>query len=109
MKKLLTKTLLLTAGLLSLSQPAMAHEKETVIKFEGDTAFSGFCKAVVLDDIRILRSSIQRSIGNVAANDRAVVRRITAEDGLKCNGSNLLEFSDEREARQVKSFLTAQR
>ncbi|MBD3584715.1 DUF3718 domain-containing protein [Salinimonas sp. HHU 13199] len=105
--KLLNKKLLATSALLVLSHTATAGN-ETVVRYKGDTSFSGFCKAVVKDDVRILRSSIQRSVGNVAASDREVIRRITAKDGLTCNGSNLIEFSEKRNAKQVKSFLMAQ-
>ena len=106
--KLLNKTLLATSALLVLGQ-AVAADNQPVVKYKGDTSFSGFCKAVVKDDVRILRSSIQRSVGNVAASDREVIRRITAKNnGLTCNGSNLIEFSEKRNAKQVKSFLMAQ-
>lgn len=106
--KILSKSLLIAATLVSLGHQAHAAESQQPVRFTGDTQFAGFCKAVVLDDVAVLRSSIHRSVGQVAASDRGVVRMALAEDGLTCNGTSLLEFSKQRNATEVHNFLMAQ-
>lgn len=77
------------------------------VRFEGDVRFASFCKAVVLDDVRILRSSLARNVGRIGGSQREVLRLVTAEDGLTCNGTSLVEFSRQREANAVYQYLTA--
>ena len=40
------------------------------VRFEGDVRFASFCKAVVLDDVRILRSSLARNVGRIGGSQR---------------------------------------
>ncbi|WP_296043858.1 DUF3718 domain-containing protein [uncultured Alteromonas sp.] len=77
------------------------------VRFTGDTEFAGFCKAVVKDDVRLLRSSVSRNIGLIGASQREVLKVISAKDGVTCNGVSLVEFSQSRDASNVYQFLTA--
>ncbi|AXR06367.1 DUF3718 domain-containing protein [Salinimonas sediminis] len=105
--KVLTKTLTTLLGVAALAGQAHAAQPEKDVRFVGDTQFSGFCKAIVMDDIRILRSSLSRNVGRIGASQREVLRLITAEDGLTCNGTSLIEFSVERDANSVHDFLVS--
>ncbi|WP_394223981.1 DUF3718 domain-containing protein [Alteromonas gracilis] len=98
------KALALTATVaFSISANAAAPQKE--LRFVGETQFAGFCKAVINDDIRVLRSSLSRNVGRIGASQREVLRMVTSEEGLTCNGSSLIEFSVERNANAVYEYL----
>lgn len=102
----LLKTLVATATLTcALNANAAGPQKD--VRFVGDTQFAGFCKAIVLDDIKVLRSSLSRSVGRIGGSQREVLRMVTAEDGLTCNGVNLLDFAVKREANEVREYLTS--
>lgn len=105
MMKLL-KTLTATAALaFAFNASAAAPQKD--VRFVGETQFSGFCKAVVLDDVKVLRSNLARNVGRIGASQREVLRMVTAEDGLTCNGVNLIKFSADRDASSVHEYLTS--
>lgn len=100
----LFKTLIATATLsFAVNASAAATQKE--VRFIGETEFAGFCKAIINDDIRTLRSSLSRSVGRIGDSQRQVLRVITSDTGLTCNGSNLIDFSVERGADSVHEFL----
>ena len=103
--KAITKTLAAVLSVAAVSAPAFAADKE--YRFIGDTQFAGFCKAVATDDVRALRVNLSRNVGRIAATEREVLRMVTAEDGLTCNGENLVDFSVQREASDVHEFLTS--
>jgi len=84
---------------------AAAPQKD--VRFVGETQYAGFCKAVLLDDVRVLRSSVARNVGRIGSSQREVLRTVIAEDGLTCNGVNLIQFSVEREANTVHEYLTS--
>lgn len=89
----------------SVSANAAAPQKE--VRFVGETQFAGFCKAIINDDIRVLRSNLSRNVGRIGASQREVLRLVTSEEGLTCNGSSLIEFSVERDADSIYEFLTS--
>tara|TARA_Y100000296_G_scaffold48247_1_gene55278 strand:- start:163 stop:492 length:330 start_codon:yes stop_codon:yes gene_type:complete len=95
------------AAIMVLSINVSAAEPEKAIRFTGETQFAGFCKAVVNDDVRVLRSSLSRNVGRIGASQREVLRLVTADEGLTCNGSSLIEFSVERDASAVYEYLTS--
>ncbi|QJR79433.1 DUF3718 domain-containing protein [Alteromonas pelagimontana] len=107
MKALVKKSLAVAVSVAALSSPAFAATPAKDVRFVGDTQFSGFCKAIVMDDVRVLRSSLARNVGRLAASQREVLRMVTSEEGLTCNGASLIEFSVERDANAVHEFLTA--
>lgn len=103
--KAITKTLAVALSIAAVTSPALAADKE--YRFIGDTQFAGFCKAVANDDVRALRVNVSRNVGRIAATEREVLRLLTAEDGVTCNGSGLVEFSVQRDASAVREFLTS--
>ena len=105
MMKLL-KTLAATAALSSAFN-AVAAGPQKDVRFVGDTQFAGFCKAIVLDDVKVLRSSLSRNVGRIGASQREVLRLVTSEDGLTCNGISLIDFAVERDASAVREYLTS--
>ncbi len=89
----------------SINANAAAESKD--IRFVGETQFAGFCKAIINDDVRVLRSSLSRNVGRIGASQREVLRMVTSEEGLTCNGSSLIKFSEERHADAVHEYLTS--
>ena len=81
----------------SINASAAAPQKD--VRFVGETQFAGFCKAIINDDVRVLRSSLSRNVGRIGASQREVLRMVT------CNGSSLIEFSVERHADAVHDYL----
>jgi len=102
----LLKTLTVSAAL-ALTFGASANTDQENVRFVGETQYAGFCKAVVLDDVKVLRSNVARNVGRIGASQREVLRMVTAENGLTCNGTNLIKFSEERNADAVRDYLTS--
>ena len=100
------KVLAVTATV-AFSVNATAAVPQKDIRFVGETQFAGFCKAVINDDVRVLRSSLSRNVGRIGASQREVLRMVTSEEGLTCNGSSLIKFSEERHADAVHEYLTS--
>ena len=101
MKKILIVTLALSAF------TASAHMKsEDVYRFAGDREYSGFCKAVVTDDVKMLKRSVTDKVGLVAGSRKDVLRKLLSIDGMRCNGIDLVEFSKQREASEVYAYLS---
>ena len=91
----------------AFSANAAAAVPQKDIRFVGETQFAGFCKAIIDDDVRGLRSSLARNVGRIGVSQRDVLRMVTSEEGLTCNGSSLIEFSEERHADAVYEYLTS--
>lgn len=102
----LTKSLILALGLTATAVSATETAPKQV-RFTGDTQFASFCKAIVMDDVKVLRSSVARNVGRIGASQREVLRLITADGGLTCNGTSLIDFSIERDASAVREYLTS--
>lgn len=102
----LLKTIIATATL-SFAFSASAATSEKEVRFVGETEFAGFCKAIINDDMKTFRSNLFRNIGRIGDSQRQVLRLVTSETGLTCNGSNLIQFSAERGADTVYEFLTS--
>ena len=100
------KSILATSLLVVAASSAHAAGSVKQARYVGDVAFANFCKAAVMDDVRILRSSISRQVGRIGVSEKQVVRLVTADNGLTCNGESLLNFSKQRDAKEVYSFLT---
>ncbi|MFC3095576.1 hypothetical protein DRW07_08340 [Alteromonas sediminis] len=88
------------------STAILANDKAYL--YSGDLQYASFCRAVVLDDLRILKASLSRHVGRIAGSEKDVLRRVVQSDGLKCNGKGLIDFSKRRNARQVHTFLTTE-
>jgi len=112
--KHLVKPILLTSVLMLTSTVSQAHEVSsqattTKVKFTGDTQFSGFCQAVVDDNVDILLNQAARVVGKIASSRRNVIKLMTSNAGVTCNGKSLIEFSEQKSANDVHVYLVAQR
>ena len=98
---------------MTVSAMAAASTEDTAsldnVKYTGDMKYAGFCKAVLENSVDGLRLVANRSVGEVAASRRGVIRAVTADNGVTCNGKSLIEFSIEKNAGDVHAFLIAQR
>lgn len=96
---------------LTIVGASAAHGEVTAdnVKFIGDTEFSGFCNAVIKDDLRLLRSAASRNVGLIGSSRREVLRAVSSGEGVTCNGVTLLEFSESRDATRVYNFLKNKR
>lgn len=77
-------------------------------RFAGDLGFANFCQAVVTDDLSLLKRSIRSKVGDIAASPKEVLRKLISDEGMKCNDTNLIDFSKQREAQDIHAFLTQQ-
>ena len=101
MKKVLLVTLALSTFAVN------AHtESEQTYRFAGDQGYSKFCKAVLTDDLRMLKRSITQKVGLLASSRKDVLQKLLSINGMKCNGIDLIEFSEQRKASEVNAYLT---
>ncbi|GAC24777.1 MAG: DUF3718 domain-containing protein [Alteromonadaceae bacterium] len=100
MKKVLISLVALTAF-----NASAGMESSSKVRFAGDSEYSSFCKAVVNDDLGMLKRSLRSKVGQVAASSNDVLRKLVSAEGMKCNGVDLIQFSEQREASQVSAYL----
>lgn len=100
-KVLLTSLFTLTAFTASAGM-----ESSSKVRFSGDVEYSNFCKAVVNDDLDMLKRSVRSKVGFVAFSSKDVMRKVVSVDGVKCNGVDLIKFSEQRKASQVSAYLS---
>ncbi|MCY7296266.1 hypothetical protein [Alteromonas sp. a30] len=100
MKKLLLAT---TALLSCYASASDSFDKELV--FVGNQELANFCKAVAKDDVSLLRRSFSNKVGVFATSKAGVYELLLNEENLSCNGKGIKEFSKERNADQVLSYL----
>lgn len=100
MKKLIPIAMLVASGTVHASM------KSEQLRFAGDMDYSGFCKAVVDDDLRLLKVSVERKVGELSSTRKGVLRKLISETGMTCNGLDLVTFSQLRDAQQVYAYLT---
>lgn len=74
--------------------------------FKGDLEYSGFCKAIVNDNLPLLKRNMSRKVGELGSSRKDVLSRLVAQDGMTCNGVDLIKFSRERKALEVYAYLT---
>lgn len=77
-------------------------------KLVGDMQFSSFCRAVLNDDLMLLKHSVARKVGSVASSRKDVLRKLISEDGMTCGGTGLVEFAKQRDATEVHAYLVQQ-
>ncbi len=106
MKKLAI-AVLLSSSVSFATTATNAATKE--VKFVGDLEFAPLCEAIVNDDLSLLKTSLNHFVGDLGVSDRSVLRRVAKNTGVKCDGKTLVEFSNERNASEVKSFLKSNR
>lgn len=95
------------AGVVMSMSVAAQQNADDNIRFVGDKAFAGFCKAAVLDDVRVLRANLARNVGVIGGSERDVLRQVIANPGVTCNGKSLVEFSELRNAQEVRKYLNS--
>lgn len=76
------------------------------VRFTGDPQYANFCKAVVEDDLRLLKRSIMSKVGLVATSSQGVMRKLISVDGVKCNDLDLVKFAEQRKASHIQAYLT---
>lgn len=104
------KSLILAAALTTAftANARLANDTESKVKFVGDIAYAGFCRAVVQDDVSLLKANLAVKVGSIAPSRRQVLRKLTAKNnGMTCNGNSLVEFSEKYNAEQVNAYLTS--
>ncbi len=111
MKSVVSKNTLVGSVLAVIALSAAAQDTEkkdrAAVRFIGEVEYAGFCSAVIRDDISALEKNVTRYVGKLAGSREAVLARVIAEDGLRCNGDNLIVFAQRRGAHSVHNFLTA--
>jgi hypothetical protein len=76
------------------------------VKYAGDLSYKNFCEAVVKDDVNMFKRSVRDKVGLVANNSQAVLKKLTASNGMECNGTDLISFSEQRKASEVYKYLS---
>ena len=101
------KTLALVSVLsLSVSFAADAALQQTKeVKFVGDMAYAGFCKAVVNDNVSLFKRSVKRFVGPLGGNQQLVLTKVLENDNVKCAGQGIAKFAKERDAQQISAFI----
>ena len=106
MKSTTLSTMLSTVLATTLAFQVGAHEQpQDKVVFVGDTEYRSFCKAVLQDDVALMRRSFNNKVGVVASRKRDVYQMLLSQENLACNGKGIIEFSKERKAEQVLSYL----
>ena len=97
---------LVAAILATASIAANAHESvDTTLVFKGDLSYASFCRAAAEDNVRLMRNSFKNKIGVVAGSKRDTMKILLDSNNLSCNGVGIVEFSKQREAKNVVAFL----
>jgi hypothetical protein len=102
MKKLVA----LSMAFCVLNANAKLGSSNDKVKYAGDLAYSNFCEAIVKDDVNLLKRSVRSKVGQVANSPQRVLKRLIAEDGVACNGIDLVSFSHKRSATEVSKYLS---
>ena len=76
------------------------------VKYAGDLGYKHFCEAVIKDDVKMLKRSVRKKVGLIASSSQAVLKKLTASNGVECNGVDLVSFSQQHEALQVYQYLS---
>lgn len=104
MKKLIALSVISMAFFaLNASAKLGSHDQ---VQYAGDLGYKNFCKAVVKDDVNLLKRSVRNKVGLVASNSQAVLKKLIASNGMECNGIDLVSFSEQRKASQVYQYLS---
>lgn len=90
----------------ALNASAKLGSSDVQIKYAGDMEYSNFCEAVVKDDVDMLKQGIRNKIGRVASSSKGVLKKLISDDGMSCNGVDLVAFSKQRNASQVSKYLS---
>lgn len=102
MKKLAIAVLL--SSVVSVSANASIKQQPEV-KYVGDMQFASFCKAVVNDDVSLFKMTLNRFVGELGSSRKSVLKRVTEEQSVQCAGKDLLDFTQQRNASSINSYL----
>lgn len=103
MKKVILATVL--SATVSISANA-AMEKQGNFKFVGDTQYASFCKAVLNDNVKLFKRSLNRFVGPLGTNRKIVLERVLDDNNVQCAGQGIVEFSQQRNASKVAAYLS---
>lgn len=103
MKNVILATLLSTAVSFSASA---ANAPVGKVKFVGDTHYASFCKAVINNDLKLFKISLNRFVGELGASQKRVLARVLENNSVTCAGQDLVEFSQSRNATAIDTFLS---
>ena len=78
------------------------------VKYIGDMQFASFCKAVVNNDLGLFKVSLKRFVGELGSTRQRVLDRVLEDGSVQCSGKGLVEFTTERNATLIVSFLNKQ-
>lgn len=93
-------------ALCTLNASAKLGSSADKVKYSGDLEYSSFCEAIVKDDVKLLKRSVAKKIGQVANSSQGVLKKLIAADGMACNGVDLVSFSEQRKASEVYNYLS---
>ncbi len=82
-----------------------SNVQEAKVKYVGDLQFASFCKAVVNDDVALFKMTLSRFVGELGASRASVLKKVTAQDSVQCAGKDLVEFTQQRNAQMIQSYL----
>ena len=100
---------LVLATLVSLSVSSVANAAlEKNVKYVGDMAYAGFCKAVIADNVGLFKRSVRRFVGPLGGTKQDVLLRVLDNKNVQCAGQGLVEFAQQRNAKQVVAYLNNQ-
>lgn len=100
MKKIIA---ILLCGLAANASAKMLEGERFI--FKGDLEYSGFCKAIVNNNLSLLKRTMSRKVDELGTSRKAVLSKLVSDGGMTCNGVDLIEFSRNREADEVYAYL----
>lgn len=97
---------LILATLLSMSFAASASNAPAEkFRYVGDLQFASFCKAAIENDLNLFKTTLTRFVGELGSSRQRVLSRVLEENSVMCSGKGLVEFTSERNATDIVSFL----
>ncbi|MCV2884432.1 hypothetical protein OE749_06975 [Aestuariibacter sp. AA17] len=75
------------------------------VRFVGDVAYAGFCKAVVNDNVDLFKRSVRRFVGPLGGTKEEVLARVLRNDNVTCSGEGIKDFANQRNATDVVAYI----
>ncbi|MFT6897967.1 MAG: hypothetical protein ACJA13_002381 [Paraglaciecola sp.] len=105
MKKLLLSVVVATACFSLNANATMQDAKQ--FKFVGDTQYSGFCEAVITDNVDLFKNNIVQLKHLLSGNKREVLETVLKAKTISCSEQNLVSFSQQRNATNILAFIAS--
>lgn len=99
------KKCLLILGIVSSAAISANEVQVKEVQYQGDLNYSRFCAAVVNDDLAMFKRALRSKVGTLAPSQKLLLEKIVSEQGVKCNGFDLVRFSMQRQATQLHAYL----